>query len=743
VRATCTSGKAKRLLNTLALIAHTTVAAGALSACSTVGTYLGTDRPPIGYTAFFDEGDHVAGLLDADHVEQASKVYSQNIAYFAAKSGERKELVTRLAAQLNRKLEPQLTVAANGIISLPLTTRPGEWATFKAALDNAGKVLSEYESHAVLKSHTFESPVYRRAKDALVKVTARLKAEAADAFIAYPEISRRNFFEQYPVPLGEEVAVTALSRIRDRLVSGDGSEIEGFVKLYADKKWLDEPTRLHLGRTLASKKFAALPSGRATIGDVIAIAQSAAAAGFRKDATSHLIKVVVLSGGGDFPVAFDEDLPIVVERTTDVSSIGSQDSAFTIVVRPRTAVAERKVTARNKKSSAFVSGYRSEPNPEYAAAQAKFINAQSNLNSVRIQNATTPPGTGWAAVLSGIAKGISEAAAQSQVDDAVKQVQQTPATVQREILDSYEYMETAGEIRRMSEVVVAVLRKDAPNIVAVHSHSAGKTKPFTVAYGVHDRDPNRYRLLSSAVTEEDLARSEAEPLKVPISAVVKSVSANPEIVPRPALLATLTVNRGSGSSVRPEIPAATRPRTNHDSRFESVVLIRTPTGKLGSGFFVRPGYVLTNWHVVDGSSYTDVKTHNGEELAGKVVATDISRDLALVRTGGHGRPLELHRGTVASGASVEAIGHPKGLEFSITRGVVSGIRDMPTPKTAGKKITHIQTDTALNTGNSGGPLMIGDKVAGVITFAMRDAQGLNFAVHASEVDQFLQENMPR
>ena len=92
--------------------------------------------------------------------------------------------------------------------------------------------------------------------------------------------------------------------------------------------------------------------------------------------------------------------------------------------------------------------------------------------------------------------------------------------------------------------------------------------------------------------------------------------------------------------------------------------------------------------------------------------------------------------------NVFTVGHPKGFEYSTTRGIVSAIRDMPQPfySAVGNK-KYIQIDAAISSGNSGGPLFNSlEKVIGVNTWGRTDGQSLNFAIHCSEIKNFLSNN---
>jgi putative serine protease PepD len=130
----------------------------------------------------------------------------------------------------------------------------------------------------------------------------------------------------------------------------------------------------------------------------------------------------------------------------------------------------------------------------------------------------------------------------------------------------------------------------------------------------------------------------------------------------------------------------------------------------GSGFVVsKDGLVVTNAHVIDGATSIKVKIGDGQQQTATLVGKDVSSDLALLKvdTGGKSlTPLKLaDSGTVQVGDPTYAIGNPYGLSRTLTTGVVSALqRQISAPN--GFSISHvIQTDAALNPGNSGGPLL--------------------------------------
>ena len=163
-----------------------------------------------------------------------------------------------------------------------------------------------------------------------------------------------------------------------------------------------------------------------------------------------------------------------------------------------------------------------------------------------------------------------------------------------------------------------------------------------------------------------------------------------------------------------------------------VVRIEGTTGS-GSGFVVdAAGYILTNEHVINGQSRLTAVFDNGARLTAKVIASDATRDIALLKVTAAGSLTVLPFATeVREGDEVVALGHPLNLgeSMTITRGIVSAFRNI-------RSVAYIQTDAAINPGNSGGPLLnTKGEIVGMNTSALRDiqgadhsAQGIGFAI---------------
>jgi len=159
-----------------------------------------------------------------------------------------------------------------------------------------------------------------------------------------------------------------------------------------------------------------------------------------------------------------------------------------------------------------------------------------------------------------------------------------------------------------------------------------------------------------------------------------------------------------------------------------------PSQGLGSGFIVSPdGYIVTNAHVVDGASEVTVKLTDRREFTAKVIGSDKRTDIALIKIDAKNLPaLDLSAPPgVKQGEWVIAIGSPFGFENSVSAGIVSGVhRALP----GGQMTPFIQTDVAVNPGNSGGPLLnAAGQVVGVnsqIYSRSGGYMGLSFAIPA-------------
>jgi S1-C subfamily serine protease len=175
----------------------------------------------------------------------------------------------------------------------------------------------------------------------------------------------------------------------------------------------------------------------------------------------------------------------------------------------------------------------------------------------------------------------------------------------------------------------------------------------------------------------------------------------------------------------------------------AVVTVNTTKGS-GSGFFIlESGVVVTNRHVVEGQQNVSVVNSKGETIQSKSIFVHPTKDLALIKVDGASFPFVpiANPASVNVGSDVVAIGSPGvlgvTLQNTVTKGIISSFRDSE------KYGLLIQTDAALNHGNSGGPLLnIKGEVIGVNTLGFVDfnKEGLSFSLFCSEILQMLKDH---
>lgn len=154
----------------------------------------------------------------------------------------------------------------------------------------------------------------------------------------------------------------------------------------------------------------------------------------------------------------------------------------------------------------------------------------------------------------------------------------------------------------------------------------------------------------------------------------------------------------------------------------------------GSGFFIDNDRVVTNRHVIDNAVRAEVHSYNGNVYPVKgVIAVDAEGDLALLRIEAppnQVRPLTLDKTSPQEGESVVVIGNPFGLEGSVTNGIVSAVRDIPT---FGR---IIQITAPISPGSSGSPVVnMQGQVIGVATLQITGGQSVNFAIPSERISQ--------
>ncbi len=170
----------------------------------------------------------------------------------------------------------------------------------------------------------------------------------------------------------------------------------------------------------------------------------------------------------------------------------------------------------------------------------------------------------------------------------------------------------------------------------------------------------------------------------------------------------------------------------------------------GSGVIIdERGYIVTNNHVVEGSSKLTVSLVDGRQFDADIVGTDKRTDLALLKINGTNLPVATlgDSDALRVGEQAIAIGNPGGLDFagSVTSGIISGL-NRPLITEEGLRFKLIQTDAAINPGNSGGALVNGEgEVIGINTAKISQTgfEGMGFALPSNLVDEIIRELMDK
>ncbi len=199
---------------------------------------------------------------------------------------------------------------------------------------------------------------------------------------------------------------------------------------------------------------------------------------------------------------------------------------------------------------------------------------------------------------------------------------------------------------------------------------------------------------------------------------------------------------------------ANRGVVNINTKFESYerffgMTVATPGEGSGSGAVIdRLGHILTNFHVVEASKEIEVTLADGQQRRAEMIGHDAEHDIAILKVDAPSEelfPIELGSSeNLRVGQRVYALGNPFGLERTITTGIVSALNRTLPSRVPGRDLKSIiQTDAALNPGNSGGPLLdtSGRLIGMNVAIATKSGQsaGLGFAIPINRIARFIPE----
>ena len=715
------------------------------------------------YTPFFDEGDHLAELVAEGRINDAAKLYAEQKVYFQKNREKHGGLLSDLAGRLNAPIEPTLHSVISKLAAVGWPAPQAEWRQVEASLNWASRAVESYPDHEILRDRAFRSALVDRAKTAITRLDSALRDDASAQFAKFDHFGPSSFFDIYPVDVKSRAFLEKnLPAIADKLAIAESGKLVGFSKSYprsdiGDAEWKKLGER-YVGALLRERPGTAKPDLRS----ILSTLKQAKEVGFEPERIPELkiafveitSRTLLKEGQIEFPVAVEADLPVdMIKEELDKALVDhtAQFADYTIIFDVALAKASRRVTGMKKYPARILAGYRTEPNPEYNVVQNEIAQARMEVQNASMNSASVNSqycyGMGcFGKAMQQIAAGAVESKAREGLEAVMQKLRDTPMTLDIPVYKKYQYDKAAVKAAKLTTVHYYVVDRDSRSYFKT-TFDIEEKKNFHVAYGIHPEDPEKNQHIQEADTEDDVASWEEAPATIPLSQLVAHYLENEgESKPLPNLMALRgEMLRDKNEALKLHREQTYVASTQSDPRFDSVVVIYDFEGGLGSGFFVHPDVVMTNYHVVGENDFVEMKLYDGQETFGKVIARDVRLDLALIKVQARGKPVEFYsKREVELGSTIEVIGHPKRLEFSITRGIISAMREMrPVNIKTDRAVLHVQIDAATNPGNSGGPVFLKDKVVSVVSWGLvgEGTENLNFTIHYSEAVRFLEESL--
>ena len=704
--------------------------------------------------------DEVVALLDQGKIDMAADVVADNDAYFAASCTESdvKSVLARLSGALDYRYSPVADEALEAVAAVEWPVSRARWRVTKDALETARNKLDGLAKVRLFSNSRYRPAACSKAMDAMAAKERAIRNEAGKAFAGYPLVTAEDFFDAYPVSLDPSSFLAENSSVWKQALAGfSADQMDAFLAIYG-------PSLPEAARTELSEKYfkSLCPEGkRASLEKILAAWAKCRAAGvdlpaipgikvaFLQVTSPDLIKDKAI----DFPVNVKVDVPFEASKASmrqAFSHKAVRQADILVLMNVAVSKARRVVEENEVIKSSYVASYVKEENPEYAIARAELDAASEQYHAAQSKSTTS-----WAADI--LVHWVEESQKSSAIketrkrfDDAKEKLRKTEKYNEVPNYQPYSVSRAHIDIHKLATVNYYIVDKRNKTFFR-DTFDVRQKAYFSVCYDLQDSDPNREKLLSTSVLEQDVVDYETEPVVVNLSDLLGQYASNPTGRKRYSDMAA--VHR---AVARDRTTAQAKLKAEsfgydkyYDKRFDHVVVVRNLGRGLGSGFYVTEDMVLTNYHVVEENNYVQLKLFDDRETSGRVIARDARIDLALIQADLKQKPVSFYsKRTIPLGVTLEIIGHPNGLEYSITRGALSSIREMPPVQHSGSasKVRYIQTDAATNGGNSGGPVFYRNQVVGVLDWGYqhltdgRNAQGLNFAIHYSEVFDFLERN---
>ena len=466
---------------------------------------------------------------------------------------------------------------------------------------------------------------------------------------------------------------------------------------------------------------------------------------------------------------FTGDIAVVDDLNKESFKKFVRSNSNLIFIIPKDFEAFSNNTSQNQMISKVVTGFRQVPNPDFRRLEAEIrdkerkamlAKREAEMFEAKLYNQQSS-GVGWLDVLSVVTNTGASIAyqndyqnLQNQLTNLVNSYSSTPMYLDQEIFSSYTYdvVTVSGEKKAYYDIIQYKDNTFFRNLISIIDN-----KTFKVAYNIQTQD-KKYKELTKKYHTMDSVRiwenKKLNDLNIEDFLVRLNNSESTKLNGIKDAYTLLNYEQDKEKSFWEKLFNFNKKEDNKkivslssstsyetkDERFDSVVVVKTGSG-MGSGFFISEDEILTNYHVIEGAMTISIINKDKKKSSAVVIKTDLKRDLALLKTNMKGKPVSFFSGQLKQGEMVEALGHPRGRKFSLTKGWISAIRQESSTysSTNNTNVLFIQTDAAINPGNSGGPLFYKDKVVGVNTqgLSKKETEGMNFAVHFSEVKKFL------
>ncbi|MBI3505299.1 MAG: trypsin-like peptidase domain-containing protein [Proteobacteria bacterium] len=733
------------------------LAAGLLlfaSACQPDQLHTGSQgQAPAAYSVFYSQGQHVEDLVKAGDFAAAAKVFADHPAFFGPERRVRHAAALGATADgLLREIEPDLRAASAALADAdPAIDNPARWNDVRAALAQAQAALARHDAVPLLADPAYATQAAADLRTRYADMTGRMVQRAPDALRAHDLAAEPGFFALYPVPLDAKAVLRAAldGGLRARLEAALPADLARFAGTLGSAGALDGESEGEIANLLArahARSSGGAPGSlRAVMSGISAVRAAGLTLpkfdGLKVGFVQATSQTLLRAGQIEFPAEIDIDLPFEAKKVELDRAYDGGDDDFLVVFDVALARVNRRVSGMESIVSRRQVGTRQEPNPDYEIVRIQVQNAQMAYQQAQMSASMSGLQGGFAGLFGSIAGAVEASQARDNIGRAMQRLRDTPQTVMVPVSAEYEFRRARVDGSRAMTVNYYVVDRKAGTYVK-SSFDISENQQFRVGYDIDRNDPAREQHLAEGHTEKDVTDWETAPMKMPMSRLVENYLQQQGRAQKLTSLVALRdelLRDKNTALARFETTKIQDSRTT-DARMESVVRIFVSKGS-GSGFFVMPDLVLTNQHVVQDQKIVEMKLSNGLETFGRVEAVDVRLDLALVRVQARGKPVRFFDGQrLDLGATVEVLGHPRGFDFSVTRGVVSAVRSNPSiNRVAGKPVTFVQIDAATSPGNSGGPIFLGDRVIGVVDWGRTDAQNVNFGIHYSEVLEWLRE----